>query len=108
MTMDPTGHPRPEAPQFKTWEGKQIAIDYDHEALQGKAQHILEKVSGSDEPIFILRAKDLLSVPTIVKYLNLYGEFMPSDVTFEASVVNTIEGFKQWQKDNPDKVRWPD
>ncbi len=113
---DPMGHDRPSPPHLSDAEEQGAALhqlhtrptDYDHDILHGKAQHILEKVKGTDEPIFILRARDLLSVPTILKYLELYGEFMPRTVDFEASVVNAVEGFRQWQQDNPDKVRWPD
>lgn len=74
----------------------------------GKAGEILKKCAVSGEPVFILRAKDIFSVMVIAKYLEIVESYGPSDHEFQATIVNTLQNFKDWQAKNIDKVRYPD
>jgi hypothetical protein len=78
--------------------------------ISGKAGRIIAAVQdeGEDEPIFILRAKDLFSVMAIVEYLRVIEAYAPSDSEFQESIVNILERFKTWQKENIHRVRYPD
>ena len=59
-----------------------------------------------DEPTFIFRAKDRLSVKTLLAY---YRFCTMDNCTVEQleSLENMINEFKTWQKNNPDKMKQP-
>lgn len=57
------------------------------------------------EPFFLLRAKDLLAIPTLVHYSRLANTNAP-EVAAGVSAV-TVE-FAEWQARNPEHVRLPD
>ena len=62
------------------------------------------------EPIFVLRAQDKLSVRTINQWLILAGPGGIEDVNNRKflQAMEDYRQFKEWQKNNPDKVKIPD
>lgn len=65
----------------------------------------------SDEPIFILRAQDKFSVPTIYRYKDIAHNGTPIGDESEKWVAELelfITDFVIWQRNNRDKVKVPD
>jgi hypothetical protein len=59
-----------------------------------------------DEPIFILRARDVLAVPLLKEYFALvYGQCGDSHIT---AVRKRLAQFAKWQEENPGRVKKPD
>lgn len=77
-------------------------------AVTGKAAKILAECASTDEPIFVLRGKDIFSVLGIAGYLDFLEKYSPDDHDLMAELVDQVAEFKQWQKNNMDKVRYPD
>lgn len=69
----------------------------------------LLKIPGipDDEPVFILRAQDMLSLPLINAYVYLADEHGCEDEFFEKLNV-TSYGFKKWQNEHSSQVKRPD
>ncbi|QMW05376.1 hypothetical protein [Spirosoma foliorum] len=61
----------------------------------------------SDEPTFILRAKDIHALAAIRTYKNslVYGEF--KDYEGAAKVRECEKLFSEWQANNSDKLQFP-
>lgn len=62
---------------------------------------------GTDEPVLIIRAKDLLAVPGT----NGYGDLARAndrDPEFVESVYELGAEMKEWQEQHPDLVKLPD
>lgn len=76
--------------------------------IEGKAAEILAACAQTDEPIFVLRGQDIFSVMGMGGYLRIVGDFAPDDIEMQSSIVDEIAAFKHWQKNNMDKVRYPD
>lgn len=75
---------------------------------ENKGHRIVADCSRSGEPFFVLRAKDLLSVPAIKQYLNSLSDYEGDDPTHVMQVAEILQQFKTWQRANADKVRLPD
>jgi len=76
-------------------------------AFTGKAGEILRKVVGTDEPIAIFRARDLLSIFALQAYaeaLEKYGAHYDQQESW--SVVR--DDFRLWQNAHTSRVRLPD
>lgn len=74
--------------------------------LSGKAGQILQHL-GRDEPVFIFRAKDILSTMVIMHYLTLVTSYNPDNFLIE-SITETLNEFRRWQQENPSEVKLPD
>jgi len=72
-----------------------------------RAFQIIENVLGTDEPIFVLRAKDRLSTMALEAYLAIATDNDTSD-RFQLSIISQIQTFRQWQQVHPDKMKTPD
>ncbi len=72
------------------------------------AESILASAQEQDEPVFVMRAKDLFSVPMLYQYLEKVELHGPANLEFHDAIVDLIEEFKTWQKRNQGKVRYPD
>lgn len=64
------------------------------------------------EPVFILRAQDVLTVPAIARYRNLAAQIedpekLPDSEWFRG-IDEVIGEFQKWQTDNPEKIKVPD
>jgi hypothetical protein len=64
-----------------------------------------------DEPIFVLRAQDVFSVPTIARYRNFAAQMEagtePSQEWFD-NIDKEMESFQTWQGENRTVVKVPD
>jgi hypothetical protein len=68
---------------------------------------IEEAVITSSEPVFILRAKDLLSTLTLMHYMTLLEAYVPyHDIVGDVAV--RLEEFRKWQQEHPHDIRLPD
>lgn len=80
----------------------------------------VEKLDGTpipaDEPVFVLRAKDVLAVNVLRAYLISYrsakdtssGFFPSPESLFDSEISEIIEMFIAFANDNPDKMKLPD
>lgn len=74
--------------------------------LSGKAGEILTHLH-PDEPVFILRAQDILATMAVKHYLTLVEMYSPGSEQVE-SVTHVVNSFLAWQHANPSKVKLPD
>lgn len=74
--------------------------------VSGKAGEILQHLHPG-EPVFILRAKDILSTFALDEYAKFVEKFSPHSPQL-ASIVDVTNDFRSWQVANPDKVKLPD
>mgnify|MGYP000332417470 CR=1 FL=1 len=74
--------------------------------VSGKAGEILQHLYPG-EPVFIFRAKDILSVFALEAYAALIEKY-DGQGDQALSLSGAIHGFRTWQKTNPDKVKLPD
>lgn len=62
---------------------------------------------GDDEPVFLLRARDVTSVDVLKEYQR-QSVLLSADPTHVRSLDNVISNFKAWQDENPELVKVPD
>jgi hypothetical protein len=74
--------------------------------ISGKAGEILSHLH-PDEPIFVFRAQDILSVMVLSHYASLLEDYQ-QEGTQLASVIDAANDFRSWQRANPGKVKLPD
>lgn len=60
------------------------------------------------EPLFCFRARDFFSVQVISHYADIVEKYGPDDSEFHRRIVDALGEFKDWQRDNVAKVRYPD
>jgi hypothetical protein len=60
------------------------------------------------EPVFILRAKDILAPRVIENYLDMVILHSTDNIEFTDQIHDVIDAMKQWQKANPLRVKFPD
>lgn len=72
------------------------------------AESILAKARANGEPVFVFRAKDFFSVMILAHYAEIIEKYGPDDADFHRDVIDHLNEFKQWQRENVDKVRYPD
>ena len=77
-------------------------------SIGGKAAKIINEVAGTDEPIFVFRAKDIFSIMVVSHYIELLERFGPEAHDMVISASEQLAAMKAWQKANVDKVRYPD
>jgi len=74
--------------------------------VSGKAGEILQHLH-KDEPVFIFRAQDLLSIFALEEYARVIEKYTPHGPQLE-SIVEAKNQFRAWQIANPSKVKLPD
>lgn len=72
------------------------------------AESILAKARAQGEPVFVFRAKDFFSVMILAHYAEIIEKYGPDDAQFHRDVIDHLNDFKEWQRQNVDKVRYPD
>lgn len=77
-------------------------------AISEKDQAIIDAVKDTDEPIFVLRGKDILSASIIAQYRTQFQKHGPENSAFVEQVTGRLEQFQNWQSDNIGKVKYPD
>lgn len=73
-----------------------------------KDDRIIQQANETDEPIFVLRAKDLLSVLALQAYIDFLEKYEANDAPILVEAVDRLNEFREWQKANPGKVKLPD
>lgn len=64
---------------------------------------------GEDEPIFILRARDMYAAEAIRAYAEICQEAEPpTQPRHLAAIENARARFEKWQEQNPELVKQPD
>lgn len=58
-------------------------------------------------PFFVLSADDFLTVPTLVKYIKYIEDYGPRDQWLHEKLYQELNSIREWQTDNPEKVRFP-
>lgn len=76
--------------------------------VNGKAAKILMEAADTGEPVFVLRAKDLLSVLGVTAYLRLIEDYTPENHDMHEGIINQLRAMRDWQGANPGEVRLPD
>lgn len=76
--------------------------------LSERDQKILNETSQTDEPIFIFRAKDILSMFPLKEYERRVEDYAGDDHEFQLHVATRIAEFRDWQRNNADKIKLPD
>lgn len=76
-----------------------------HDANYDNIREEIGAMSG--EPLFIIRAKDILSCPAIARYQTLAIE-AGCDESFINGLNESIGQFADWQADNAESVKKPD
>lgn len=61
----------------------------------------------AEEPVIVFRARDVITPELLLNYLNLCI-IHESPQRHLDLIQGTIQLFKAWQEDNPDKVKIPD
>lgn len=74
-----------------------------------KAKYIVTNLDGTpvDCPAFVLLAKDIFAIAGLRAYKKALIDFHP-DGSFTYDVEVEIYRIRQWQEDNPDKIKIPD
>lgn len=75
--------------------------------MNKKTEKIIKDAEREGFPIFVLTAKDYLSVEAIAGYFKdcLHGGCGISHLN---GIADRIREFKEWQTDNADRVKFPD
>lgn len=76
-----------------------------------KNPHAMKMVMDAErtgEPLFCFRARDFFSVQVISHYAEIVEKYGPDDSAFHNNIVDALGEFKEWQKANVSKVRYPD
>lgn len=95
-------------PNCPTCGGKPLPIKGVAPAMlmPGKAQEILDSLLPG-EPVFVFRAKDILSSFALEAYLTMVEKFAHNGPQ-AASLVEAINRFREWQTSHPNDVKLPD
>jgi len=75
--------------------------------MTDRDKKIIEDSEAAGIPIFVITAKDILSVESLTDYFN-NAVIAHCEDDFVEGVELRIEEFATWQKVNPDKVKLPD
>ena len=72
-----------------------------------KDKKIIEDGEARGIPIFVFTAKDIISISALTHYRDICrAEECPQSHITEIGV--RINEFKEWQKSNPDEIKFPD
>lgn len=86
---------------------REYVIPYTHEHTSKSAHRMIDKAFANDEPVFVIRAKDIHSTRALAAYLqSLRGGGSPPE-TLE-DVERIFRAFRTWQTDHSEQVRYPD
>lgn len=102
----PKGEEQEDIPAWSSL-GKVIELpEQPHILLSGKAGHIINSLM-RDEPVFILRAKDILSTMALMHYVGLVETYQPHHEQLQ-ELTELLNEFRTWQQENRTEVRLPD
>lgn len=89
------------------WIGPQQMDQQASKDVMDKGWRILEKLEFG-EPFFIFRAKDFFSVMVLAHYVEVVEKYGPDNASFHTDIIDALGEFKEWQRNNAAKVRYPD
>lgn len=69
---------------------------------------IVQSAFDNGEPVFVLRAKDIFSLPVIGEYLNRVRQYGPTNPSYEKDIEHIFQAFRTWQEMHLGQVRYPD
>jgi hypothetical protein len=75
--------------------------------MNAKDKRIIEYSEANGIPIFVITAKDFISVSAIEHYRALCKAEECSQEHL-SEITSRVDDFRKWQKANPDKVKLPD
>ena len=75
--------------------------------LPKKTKKIIDEVTKTDEPIFIIRANDKISIEILFSYLAKAAK-AECDKEFLEDILNVIQNFQSYQQVNKNKIKLPD
>ena len=78
------------------------------EVKNPKALRMIREAEHTGEPVFCFRARDFFSIQIIAYYADIVERYGPDDAGFHQNIIDSLGEFKDWQKANIDKVRYPD
>ncbi len=61
-----------------------------------------------NEPVFLLRAQDSISLHVLMYYLELLGDMQDPDTDMVQAVHAQIERFARWERVHHDRMKCPD
>lgn len=75
--------------------------------MKKDAIKMIENAWAGGEPVFVIRAKDKFSLPTLKKYIDTC---LDNKVSIEhiKDIQDIYDAFVYWQKNNDDKLKFPD
>ena len=68
---------------------------------------IIEAAEANDEPVFVLRAKDKLSIEALTAYIK-FAKMDEVEEDFLQELCAIKLHFHAWQKQNPHRIKYPD
>lgn len=75
--------------------------------MRGKDNRIINVVRDTGEPVFIIRAQDMLSSFILAEYERLVEQYSPYGEMAE-EIAEIRREFKEWQRANASSVKFPD
>lgn len=75
--------------------------------IHGKAAKIIAECAQTGEPVFVFRAKDLLSIFALKEYEKV-NELYGAPPEMGETIATNIQRFVEWQHANRERVRFPD
>lgn len=72
--------------------------------------NVLQKALAKNEPVFVIRAQDRLSIAALSAYLNaarLIDESLLSDEQYD-EIESIFNSFREWQNDSDNQIKFPD
>lgn len=76
--------------------------------MSDRDKKILAETKETDEPIFIFRAKDILSMFPLKEYERRVEDYAGDDHEHLMAISVRITEFRDWQRNNADKIKLPD
>lgn len=70
-------------------------------------KQILEKALAKNEPVFVMRAQDILSIVGLSAYIATASTHDMSSQQYE-ELLKLFEEFEEWWENNPENMKLPD
>lgn len=82
-------------------------IPHTGESTSKSAHALVDRAIANNEPVFVMRAKDVHSVRALAAYLDsVRGGGSPPE--FVTEIGKLFRAFQEWRKENSHQVKFPD
>lgn len=88
--------------------GGQYLIPGTETLVSKSAQQLVTSALDNDEPVFVLRAKDIFSLPALQYYKLQVERYGPTNHGFQIDIENIMDAFSKWRTANAEQVKYPD